>query len=102
MSAPEVEETEAEAEEPTEEETPEPEAGANPKKDEEKNESNHIMGFKQYLVESWYSGEYVPDEEWMKDTDSKEDWHKDEMSAEQCDICGEPYDEFGVTCGCNM
>jgi len=104
VETPEVEEEEPDEneEQPETDETPEPEAGSNPKKEEKVGESSSVMTFTEYLTESFYSGEYVPDEEWLDSPTHKETWKEDEMSSDQCTTCGEKYDEFGATCGCNM
>jgi hypothetical protein len=87
--------------EPTQtEEIPEPEAGANPEKEEKKEEEvkesrrfNGVKTFAQFVTES----EYLHDPEWEEE---EEDPHL--SGTESCESCGEAYDEFGASCGCNM
>jgi hypothetical protein len=123
MNAPEEEELEETPEEETKEtpeapeeeegdETPEPEMGANPeesKEDKEKvEESKLVKGFHQFISESYYyDSDYLSDDDW-KETQEEEyeedNDHNKEMHDEYgyCEDCGEPHDEFGSTCGCNM
>ena len=120
MNAPEEEELEETPEEtketpeaPEEEEdgdeTPEPEIGANPEEDTEKvEESKLVKGFHQFISESYYyDSDYLSDDDW-KETQEEEyeedNDHNKEMHDEYgyCEDCGEPHDEFGSTCGCNM
>lgn len=112
-----AEETEEAPESPEEEEgdeTPEPEMGANPeesKEDEEKvEESRLVKGFHQFISESYHDADYLSDDwnEEEEDEDWKEDRFDDGDDTEiydehgYCEDCGEPNDEFGSTCGCNM
>jgi hypothetical protein len=112
-----AEETEEAPEAPEEEEgdeTPEPEMGANPeesKEDEEKvEESRLVKGFHQFISESYHDADYLSDDwnEEEEDEDWKEDRFDDGDDTEiydkhgYCEDCGEPNDEFGSTCGCNM
>jgi len=112
-----AEETEEAPEAPEEEEgdeTPEPEMGANPeesKEGEEKvEESRLVKGFHQFISESYHDADYLSDDwnEEEEDEDWKEDRFDDGDDTEiydehgYCEDCGEPNDEFGSTCGCNM
>lgn len=124
MNAPEEEELEETPEEtketpeaPEEEEegdeTPEPEIGANPEEDTEKvEESKLVKGFHQFISESYYyDSDYLSDDDW-KEEEEDEDWKEDRFDDGDdteiydkhgyCEDCGEPNDEFGSTCGCNM
>lgn len=119
----ETEATETEEEEESEEdETPEPEMGANPKEDKEKvEESRLVKGFHQFISESDHAADYVYDEEWSEDRGGEDEWTEDSEDEDwkedrfddgddteiydehgYCEDCGEPHDEFGATCGCNM
>ena len=124
MNAPEEEELEETPEEtketpeaPEEEEdgdeTPEPEIGANPEEDTEKvEESKLVKGFHQFISESYYyDSDYLSDDDWNEEEED-EDWKEDRFDDGDdteiydkhgyCEDCGEPNDEFGSTCGCNM
>ena len=96
VETPEEEKETAAPESEESQEVPEPEAGANPEEEKEKKEEvkesrgfNGVKTFAQFVTES----EYLHDPEWKEEHSYKE---------ESCESCGEPYDEFGATCGCNM
>ena len=108
QAADETEETpEAPEEEEEGDETPEPEMGANPeesKEDEEKvEESKLVKGFHQFISESYYyDSDYLSDDDWKEDRFDDGDDTEIYDKHGYCEDCGEPNDEFGSTCGCNM
>lgn len=79
----EVEETDEKTEE---DDVPEPEAGANPSEKEANESSRFVKGFAQFVNERYEEEEGS----WTSDYD------------EGCPECGEAFDEYGATCGCNM
>ena len=106
-----ADETEEAPEAPEEEEegdeTPEPEMGANPeesKEDEEKvEEFKLVKGFHQFISESYYyDSDYLSDDDWKEDRFDDGDDTEIYDKHGYCEDCGEPNDEFGSTCGCNM
>lgn len=129
MSAP--EETAEETSEEDVEETPEPEAGANPKNKEKeesksKNESAKVKGFNQFVNEMHPSFE-MPSRRFSRDEDEMHEtcpncggelentgldafcpecegdrFAEKGLEHSSCTTCGEPYDEYGSSCGCNM
>ena len=103
-----ADETEEAPEAPEEEEegdeTPEPEIGANPEEDTEKvEESKLVKGFHQFISESYYyDSDYLSDDDWKEDRFDDGDDTEIYDKHGYCEDCGEPNDEFGSTCGCNM
>ena len=103
-------------------ETPEPEAGANPKKKEEKVEEGLVVGFASFINEEhedWeeefddfeHEGDDNYHEEHEDDDllganpfDEDDDFGHEEEEYEYCDQCGEPiyHTVEGASCGCNM
>lgn len=109
-----------ESDEPTEEkeendETPEPEAGANPKKKEEKVEEGLVVDFANFINEEFDDFEYEGDDHYHEEQeeddllganpfDEDDDFGHEEDEYEYCDQCDEPiyHTVEGASCGCNM
>ena len=130
MSAPEGTEDEIKTEPEDDgdaEETPEPEAGANPKAEgkkkepkesaaEPKNESAKIKSFNQFINETWSPSQEGAMEETCPNCrgplenmglftfcpECDDSGFAEEPEYSSCSTCGEQYDEYGSSCGCNM
>jgi hypothetical protein len=115
-----AEEPAEETDEPTEEkeendETPEPEAGANPKKKEEKVEEGLVVDFANFINEEFDDFEHEGDDHYHEEQeeddllganpfDEDDDFGHEEDEYEYCDQCDEPvyHTVEGASCGCNM